>query len=319
MIDDSTQATLNAHGFEPIQFIGQGGFAEVFTVKWNAYPNQTFVAKVIKMNKDYDRLVDSYMTEINALKKLYHKNILKFFSYYRNETHMVIIMEYCSNGTLQHYVDQNGPLNEVEFKLIAKQCLEALKACHDQEIAHRDIKPSNIMIDGTHKVKLCDFGISEDHISKLSRFDGSLAFLSPEVVEKTPYDPYKLDIWSLGVTFYYLVTGKLPWSARSKEELISAIKIGMVSYPAGVQPMIARLINIMMRKNPESRPSVNRLLDDDLFVETSKLSKSCAKFNLITMRTLKPRKKNSLCFNKIRSAYTCSIIATFEENYTSST
>lgn len=268
MIDASISSILAEHGFTVDSMIGQGGFAQCFTVGWDQYPDITFVAKVITLNEQTSkRFSDSFIREVQTLKNIYHKNVIQIYKYFATEKYLFIIIEYCPNGTLYDFVLRHGTIGEVEFKDIARQCLEALLACHDMNIAHRDIKPTNIMFDTNHNIKLVDFGIADVLREQTSRHDGSLPFHSPEMFCDAPYIPEKADIWALGITFYFMVSGCLPWKCNTISELRDLVTKETPVYPSYIDAKIIKFINTMLFKEPFLRPSAKQLLQNPLFTE----------------------------------------------------
>lgn len=267
-------ATLNKMGFRLLDEIGHGGYARVFTVNWDHYPERTFVAKIINIPNDFKmKGVQSYRNEIACLSELYHRNIIKIYKHFCVGKNMVIIMEHCSNGTLYDYVLKNGPLDSNTFKIVSKDCLRALAYCHENKIAHRDIKPTNILLDENHLIKLCDFGLSDPTKSQLTdAHDGSLSFVPPEFLTADKYDPKCADIWSLGITFYFLITGTMPWRSTNNKDLKSEILIRNVDVP-NCNPLIRSLISSMTRADPKARLTADQLLKHSLFVNLPPLRK----------------------------------------------
>lgn len=307
-MNEDFAAALKEKGFEIGKMIGEGGFAQVFTVVWNKYPNQTFVAKATYFSSQDDfRAIMSYKAEINTLKKLFHKNIVKIFHNFSIDNTHIIIMEYYPYGTLEDLIERKGALKERDFFQIAYQCLDAINFCHNKMISHRDIKPSNIMVDTNFNVKLCDFGLAESQSDRISRFDGSLPFCPPELLKRLPHDPIKADIWSLGVTFYYLAVGRLPWHLGGKEKVIGDIINKNMTFPPDISSRIKKLILMMMICDPDKRPSAQQILyESDLFKKTC-LKKS---IRLITSLHTMPTcvaSNRKLAFNRIKSGYTFAI------------
>lgn len=258
---------LKEKGFIVRDPIGQGGFARVYTVSWDQYPGKTFVAKVISVPEDkYEKGVQSYFNEIGSLKELFHKNIIQIYKHFIIGHFMVIIMEYCKNGTIYDYVIRNGPLDLQTFRVVAKDLLETVAYCHQNRIAHRDIKPANILLDERRRLKLCDFGLSDPSKSNfVCSHDGSIAFVPPELLSNAFYDPKKADIWSLGITFFFLATGKLPWLAKTHADLRQEILNTDIDIPYEVPTLVKTLILQMIRKNPNARYSAEQLLKHTLF------------------------------------------------------
>lgn len=181
-------------------------------------------------------------------------------------------MEFCPNGSLWDDVKRNGAIDESKFKHMARQCLEAIKTCHESGIAHRDIKPMNILLDENNRIKLCDFGIAEFTQNRIaSRYDGSMAFLPPEVINKQPYNAMKADIWSLGITFYILVSGNIPWEFNGPIELKNKICSDTIIYPTSISTQLVELLAQMLSKNADERPTAASLLKDCYFKEPEEL------------------------------------------------
>lgn len=312
MFDETIKEGLELNGFHIQCKIGEGGYAQVFTVSWDNYPRVTYIAKVISIQeKREQKVVNSFFTETSVLEELYHKNIITIFKHFVYKIHMFIIMEYCPNGTLQDFVLKNGPLKENLFRTVAQQCLEAISTCHQSKIAHRDLKPANILLDSNYNIKICDFGISCIRKDYLTRQDGSLAFTAPEMLGSSPYDPMKSDIWSLGITFYFLITGGFPFSTESKSMLIEQIKSGSVYFPPFVNQKTVYLISQMVRKFPDDRPTAAQLLKSRFFnyetpLPSLKIIKHSESGNIVTKQI--ERRKRGLSFHRIQYGYTSKIV-----------
>lgn len=219
-------------------------------------------------------------------------------------------MEYCPRGTLQDFVFKNGSVKDKLFKQLAKQCLEGLMACHTALIAHRDIKPTNILLDEHYRVKLCDFGIAQSAKNGLiNRHDGSLPYLPPEYFQNRAYDPIKADIWSLGITFFFLATGFMPWDGNTKEEMVNQITNANPKYPENLPSEILRLIHVMIKKEPVQRPTCEKILND-FFPPEAQMIKSPREKPL---RRLDHFRQSRLSFSAIRIAYTCKVAKSVEQ------
>lgn len=240
---------LAEHDYEYKSPVGRGGFATVHLVRSLRY-NQDFCVKCIKN----DILTDS-LCEIETLMKLSGPNIIKMYEYFSDDKNMYIILEYCPGGSIQQYIKQNGPLPPQKLYHTCAQLLLALKQCHDNKVAHRDIKPGNVLIDSWGRPKLADFGLSNFYSeNKESKsFAGSKAYMSPEILHKTAYDPFAADIWALGITFYYLAFGHLPWEGCDRNELELQISLGMIKIPN--TPVIDNEFIIAIRRMTQVKAS----------------------------------------------------------------
>ncbi|OHS96617.1 AGC family protein kinase [Tritrichomonas foetus] len=224
--------------------------------------------------------------EIGANLKVRHPNIISLFEYFEKDGTVFIIIEYCPNGSLNDYIKKNGPMKPPMLYSFCYQILGALNACHNKKVAHRDIKPSNILIDQHGRPKICDFGLSldlENSIDKkITSRGGSLYWMAPEIfdpnVKNNGFDPFKADVWALGVTFYQMAMGKLPWiisgsdHREHQQEVIKSIKFGLVHFdidpdhPRRTAPIeFQKLINQMLKTSPKFRPTIEQVLSDKIF------------------------------------------------------
>lgn len=262
MIDiDQVQATLISHGYEYMETIGQGTFSTVLLCHSKKY-NQKFAIK---------RAIKHKITELefNILISLDSPNIIKVYDTFEDEEAQYFVNEYCSQGT----VKAKGCLSYDKFIYYSRQILEAVSYCHSQNIAHRDIKPENIFIDEYDHIKMADFGMAklfEKH-AKSSEKCGSLMFMSPEMIQNQLFCPFKADIWALGVTFYYMITGNYPFQCECRETLKRMIYHGDFDFDSyDVDPQIRFMISKMTSRNVEARPTVDKLLKYPIFTEMKK-------------------------------------------------
>lgn len=285
--------TLHEHGYELKEQIGTGGFSTVFTVNSYQYPDLIFVAKIGPLGQENCRITQAYESEIDTLKSICHPNIICIYNYFTSENYCYLIMEYCPNGTLVDAIKRQTKFTLVQFKSMAKQILDGLNACHCVGFAHRDIKPTNIMLDKNYRIKLTDFGLAlKSGSDKLQRFDGSAAFMSPEMIEHRPHDPKKSDIWALGITFFYLFTGQIPWVGNTREEVFNDI---LFSQPQlnNFPPTLRKIISQMLQKHPESRPSTEELVANPFF--------ATRKNSMLSMN-LGSSKSNIMSFKSVTSS-----------------
>ena len=253
---EQIKTDLSKHGYVYMKPAGKGSYSRVFLCKSTIY-NNFFAIKRIPKN-------ETTKLEYNALISLSHPSIIKLYEAFEESDSEYLIMEYCPNGTLK----ETGKLEYNEFVQYAKQILEALSYCHSKLIAHRDIKPENIFLDKYKRAKLADFGFAqkfeEDKIS--TDQCGSLMFCAPELLNGRTNNPFQTDVWSLGATFFYLATGLNPFPNDTKEILQQAVKSGRISYASvNIDPRIQSLIMRMTTINPEQRPSIESLLNLQMF------------------------------------------------------
>lgn len=253
---------LSKHGYQYIRTIGFGNFSQVYLCKSLKY-NILFALK---------RIINSKVTdsEYNALISLNHHYIVQLYEIIKEEDCTYLVMDYCPNNTLM----QKGKLSYNEFIHYARQILEALSYCHSKLIAHRDIKPDNIFIDQYDRIKLADFGFAKqfDHETISTERCGSIMYCSPEIVKgQSSFDPFQADIYALGITFYYMITGKFPFISSSLENLKKSIIYGQIDFSDyDVNSEIKNLIMKMTARNPKMRPAVDSLLNFNIFNQPQK-------------------------------------------------
>jgi serine/threonine protein kinase len=187
-------------------------------------------------------------------------NIVKLYDTFEDATFNYLVLEYCSEGTLAKRIQTSGPLSFPEFRDIALQLLGALACCHEAGIAHLDIKPSNVFFHADGRVRLGDFGSSRN--SSGTFMGGSRPFMSPEICLKVEgFNKFQSDIWSLGVTFYVMACGLLPWIGQTPEAMKAEIRLGVVAPLTDVDSRIQPLLARMLRFTPAKRASLQSLID----------------------------------------------------------
>ena len=258
------QQFLSSHGYQMIEAIGKGGYATCFRVINKTY-NQTFVVKITRNDQ-------SIFEELRILSDLHHPHIVDCFGLFTEGDYNFLILEDCPCSNLYDEVQKNGPLDEYKLFSYLHQLLEALNFLHCRGIAHLDIKPSNILVDKHGRVKLIDFGLSRRFTKDETCFcfKGTQLFKAPEYFTRKPFDPFKADVWALGLTIYYLATGTL--ISRDINQIFAFVASGCISSPYSMIPMIIKQICTMcLRERPDSRKSLHELL---IFYKDSTLNTS---------------------------------------------
>lgn len=192
--------------------IGSGGMADVYKAKDHKL-NRFVAVKVLKAEFREDMtFIRKFQTEAQAAAGLAHPNIVNVFDVGEDNGVYYIVMELVEGITLKEYISKKGKLSVKEATSIAIQVSMGLEAAHNHNIVHRDVKPQNIIISTDGKVKVTDFGIARAASSNTisSNVMGSVHYSSPEQV-RGGYSDSKSDIYSLGVTIYEMVTGKVPF------------------------------------------------------------------------------------------------------------
>lgn len=199
--------------FRILTSVGFGSFGEV-KLACHLPTNTQVAVKVLEKNPD---AVCDNSSEVEILQSLEHRNIVRFFHAIDTVNMTYVVMEYVPGKDLEMLLRNVAYLTEDEARPIFQQVVVAVHFLHQRLIAHRDIKLENILIDRAGNVKLCDFGmaIQLKEGQTLKRRCGSLHYMAPEVLAGKPYDGLAVDMWSLGVVLYVLLTGQFPYSERT--------------------------------------------------------------------------------------------------------
>ena len=202
--------------YEIIDKVGSGGMSDVYKAKCHKL-NRYVAIKVLKPEFSEDKnFVSKFRVEAQSAAGLSHPNIVNVFDVGEDNGIYYIVMELIEGITLKKYIERKGKLPVKEAVSILIQVAQGIEAAHNNHIIHRDIKPQNIIISKEGKVKVTDFGIaraaSTNTIS--SNAMGSVHYISPEQA-KGGFIDEKSDIYSLGITLYEMVTGRLPFEGDS--------------------------------------------------------------------------------------------------------
>ena len=204
--------TIIAERYEILGKIGTGGMADVYKAKDHKL-NRFVAVKVLKPEfREDTTFIRKFRSEAQAAAGLTHPNIVNVFDVGDDEGVYYIVMELIEGITLKEYIAKKGKLSIKEATSIAIQVSMGLEAAHNHGIVHRDVKPQNIIISTDGKVKVTDFGIARAASSNTisSNVMGSVHYSSPEQV-RGGYSDEKSDIYSLGITLYEMVTGRVPF------------------------------------------------------------------------------------------------------------
>ena len=200
-------------------FLGRGAFGVAYLIK-SEETGINYVNKTISLESLEEEDRKKVMNEAILLKMIDHPNIIKFkevFKVNKPFKELNLIMEYANGGDISKKIKEQMPKHFEEKLLIDwfTQLCSALQYIHDKKIIHRDIKPANIFLNDLGQIKLGDFGVSKnlESLKMATTFIGSMNYLAPEIVEGKNYS-FEADIWSLGVTFYELMTFKKPFEGN---------------------------------------------------------------------------------------------------------
>lgn len=245
-----------------IRQIGQGGMGAVFEAE-DMENGRRLALKIMSHTLDSHETRARFLREGRLAASINHPNSVYIFGTEEIAGMPVIAMEFVTGGTLQDRVKQKGPLPATEAVDSILQVIDGLEAAQRLGVLHRDVKPSNCFVDPDGKVKIGDFGLSintairlEPTLTATGAFMGTPAFASPEQLRGDELS-VRSDIYAVGVTFYYLLTGSAPFESPNLPQLLASILERQVesptkrrrSIPEGVSQIVLRCLE----KNPDKR------------------------------------------------------------------
>ena len=242
--------------------IGKGGSGSVFRA-WDRQLGRYVAIKRIDENAEIEA---SIRQEAAILATLHHPNIVTIFDFDSDETGPFVVMELVNGRTLE-VIAQEHPLTLTGFFELANQVCHGLSAAHSKGLVHRDLKPGNMMLhfheDRSFTLKILDFGLAKlDHDAAESETEsgtvvGSAYTIAPEQLLREPADQ-RTDIYSLGIIFFFSLTGRYPYEAETVDEVINA---HLHSQPASlhlvredIPEALSLIISKMLARDPNNRP-----------------------------------------------------------------
>ena len=244
--------------YEIIDVVGTGGMSTVYRAKDERL--RRFVAiKVLKSDYSSDQnFVSKFRAEAQSSAGLTHPNIVSVYDVCEDDGRYFIVMELVEGITLKEYINLNGRLNMSQAIDFSIQIASGLEAAHEHHVIHRDIKPQNIIVSKSGNIKVTDFGIAKAATSTTMSTTGigSVHYISPEQA-RGGYCDERSDIYSLGITMYEMVTGRVPFEGDTNVAIaLMQIQNEMIPprqlYP-DIFPSFEKIIIKSTQKKPERR------------------------------------------------------------------
>ena len=254
--------------YEIIDKVGSGGMADVYKAMDHRL-NRFVAVKVLKQEYSSDtKFVTKFRAEAQSVAGLSHPNVVGVYDVGEENELYYIVMELVEGITLKKYIEKKGKLDIKEALGITIQIAQGLEAAHSSHIIHRDIKPQNIIISREGRVKVTDFGIAKAASSNTitSNAMGSVHYISPEQARGGFIDE-KSDIYSLGITMYEMISGRVPFTGDSTVTIalahIHEEAVPLSTLVPRVPKSVEMIVNKCMQKKQELRyKSVSELIED---------------------------------------------------------
>ena len=217
--------------------------------------------------------------EIGILKLCHHPNIVRLLDHLENNDYIYIVTEYIEGGTLGQYIKKKQfNFSERQATNIMSQIASGVKYLHQYGIVHRDLKPDNIMITQQNDfgvIKIMDFGLSKIVSPNERMVDGygTLSYVAPEVLLRTPYNK-EVDIWSMGVILFYMLSGRLPFRGKKENEVAEKIVYDDLVFDEDDwetrSQSVQDLIKSCLEKTKEKRISIDEFINHPWFKKNRK-------------------------------------------------
>lgn len=226
--------------------------------------------------------------EIAIMKNIDHPNVIHIKDVFATKSKIFIVLELIHGGELFDYILKKKRLSESEARFFFLQLLDGIAYCHNNGVCHRDLKPENLLLDSNGSLKISDFGLSALYIGTNDKHDTNIAsnneaskssgnhcytsreallhttcgtpnYVAPEVLECEGYDGSKADVWSIGIIFFVLVTGRLPFEEETMPALFAKIKRAEFKIPVDISSEAQDLIRRILVTDPQQRITLRQL------------------------------------------------------------
>ena len=292
--------------YEILRKIGEGAQGEVYLAKDKRLGRKVAIKSLHVDLITNTVLKERFIGEAKLLGQLSHSSIVALYDYVVDTSGYHLIMEYLKGNQLDDYISKvSGPINEIRAIDIFLQVLDGIHHIHKLNIVHRDIKPSNIIINENDKIKLLDFGIAKDYSNDPNltvvgqSVGGTPMFMSPEHISNAKIT-VQSDIYSLGVTFWNMLTGKAPYEGLSLAKIYSKIENEELAPIEKIYPFASKKLNDIIKKATAKDPkkrydsclSFMRAIEDLKKLLISKTNSKKTKLDINTEKNIDVRVKN---------------------------
>lgn len=258
--------------------MGKGGFARCYEFCSTETRKLTASKIVPKASLTKSRAKQKLMTEIKIHRSLHHPHIVGFEHFFEDQENVYILLELCTNQTMNELLRRRKRLTELEVQCYLQQVISALVYLHGHKVIHRDLKLGNFFLSDKMEIKIGDFGLAtklEFEGEKKRTICGTPNYIAPEVLDGKVGHSYEVDIWSLGVVAYTLLVGKPPFETSDVKTTYRRIRMNAYSFPENVPLSEAgkNLVTRILVTDPAKRPSLNEILAHEFFHQGNSIPK----------------------------------------------
>jgi serine/threonine protein kinase len=281
--------------------IGKGAFSNIYK-GYHQYSKEMVAIKEISLDT-LNKYEKSLRRETQIMRHLNHPNIVRLIENIIDDKtdNVYLVMEYFPRGDFSKFLKKR-PLKEKYAIKYLKQIMEGMKYLLSHKIIHRDLKPQNILVSNTGVLKITDFGFARyfDNDILIQTICGSPLYMAPEIMKNKKYD-YKSDLWSIGIIFFEMLTGKPPFQARNIYELIRKIENDSIHIPSkfNLSRPCQNLLLSLLEKDPERRISWDDFFNHSLLYEADPLECENKLLEISNLSTLPNLEKSESVFDSL--------------------
>ena len=239
--------------YKLVRKLGQGGMGEVYLAEDTKLGRNAAVKVLSKQLAAKNDFVQRFYREARAMAKMNHDNAVSVYDVDQEQGFHYVAMEYVDGKSMQKWMDELGRLSIGDALHVTLRCAEALQVAHNQNMIHRDIKPDNIMLTAKGKVKVADFGLAKATDEDMSMTQsgtglGTPYYMAPEQARNAKHVDCRTDVYAIGVTLYYYVTGKLPFTGDNVLQIITNKEKGQFTPARKLNPEIPERLDLIIDK-----------------------------------------------------------------------
>ena len=258
--------------FQIVKELGAGSFGHVYLVTHKVTKVQYAIKAIDKRNKTNQEEKPYFRREIEVMYKIHHPNVVKLYGHFEDNNYCYFIMEYISKGNVYGLIpqDKKKRINNQIVASLIKDVISAVYYLHNMKpiIIHRDIKPENVLLADGLVAKLTDFGWSNymQEDEKRTTVCGTPIYLAPEIIKEQGHDE-KVDIWCIGVLFFELITGNVPFQGNDIDTLKDNILHLKIAWPKDINIDAKSVIKKILKSEPSARISLEEILQQPFFTK----------------------------------------------------
>ena len=225
---DNELLKIGNYEYRLTDLIGEGSFGKVYLGRHLENKRLVAIKCFAKERMRKRSLFQSLKNEVDTLKRMKHENVVQFYEIIIGDKEIFMVMEYCNQKDLKSYLKTHKMLSEADAVCFLRQIVAAFKELCRKNIIHRDLKPANLLLH-ENKLKIADFGFARFVSEEVTNYNkvlvsivGTPLYMSPQLLAKEHYTT-KSDIWSIGIIFYEMCFGKVPWLAKDPQSYLKNI------------------------------------------------------------------------------------------------